>query len=124
MEHFAKVRDILVDILDLEEQDISLESYVIRELGAESIDLLELAVTLNSNFKIEINDDQIFFHHLRHHLESDQAADKNAEAIIRQQYPFLASARIQALLKDLQAGPILKVQDLVSYISWRQGVLP
>ncbi len=39
--------------------DMTPETLLIQELGAESIDLLELAVAINSRFKISVKDDEI-----------------------------------------------------------------
>ena len=60
MEILGGVKEILADILDIEEQEITAETYIVRELGAESIDLLELAISLNARFKVEVNDGEIF----------------------------------------------------------------
>jgi hypothetical protein len=35
-------------------------------------------------------------------------------------FPFLAEGRIEEILSDLEGGPTLKVEDLVSYVSWRR----
>ena len=55
MNVLEKVTGTLADILDIEAHTIHSETYLIRELEAESIDLLELAVTLNSELQIEID---------------------------------------------------------------------
>jgi len=60
MNIFERVKQIVADILDIQEEEILSHTYLIRDLGAESIDLLELAVSLNAGFQIEIRDDDIF----------------------------------------------------------------
>jgi acyl carrier protein len=60
MDIFAEIKKILMEILDLEGQSVTPESLLMQELGAESIDLLELAAALNARFKIEVREEDIF----------------------------------------------------------------
>ena len=64
MNTFHEIKNVIMEILDVEEDQILPETYLIRELDAESIDLLELAVSLNTVFKKEIIDDDIFLRKL------------------------------------------------------------
>lgn len=120
MEVFEKIKDILTDILDIEGDEISSETYVMRELGAESIDLLELAVSLNSAFQIEINDDKIFLKKLRLYINELKNSKEDPVSFISSKFPFLDKKRINEMLDDLDKGPVLKVKDLISYI--KQGL--
>ena len=43
---YPKVREIIADVLVIDEEDISLNSRLITDLGAESIDFLDLAFDL------------------------------------------------------------------------------
>lgn len=49
-----KMRTILAQQLDLDENDITLESSFKDDLEADSIDLLELLMTLEEEYEIEI----------------------------------------------------------------------
>ena len=51
---FPKVREIIADVLVIEESDVSLESRLIADLGAESIDFLDLVFQLEKEFSIKI----------------------------------------------------------------------
>jgi acyl carrier protein len=118
---FGQVQACLTEILDLDHHEVSLESYIMRDLGAESIDLLELAVALNSRFKIEINDDEIFLRALRYHLTEANERQEDAAGRLAAEFPFLPESRIAEIMADLDGGPVLKVKDLVSYINWQIG---
>jgi acyl carrier protein len=120
MDVFEEVKKVIADILDIEEEDIFGETYIVRDLGAESIDLLELAVSLNAVFQIEIRDDDIFLRKLRLYLEEVKESDMDRLSYLRNQYLFLSKSRIQEILKELEGGPVLKVDDIVSYISYYQ----
>lgn len=51
---YPKVRQIVADVLVIDEDDISLNSRLITDLGAESIDFLDLVFQLEKEFKIKI----------------------------------------------------------------------
>lgn len=51
---YPKVREIIADVLVIDEDDISLNSRLIMDLGAESIDFLDLVFQLEKEFKIKI----------------------------------------------------------------------
>jgi acyl carrier protein len=121
MDIFGDIRDSLTEILDIDAADITPETYVIRELDAESIDLLELSVALNARFKVEINDDEIYLKTLRICLSEAEGNGGNAGGHIAGRFPFLSGDRIDEILSDLDGGPVLKVKDLMAYVSWRFG---
>lgn len=51
---YPKVREIIADVLVIEEDDVSLDSRLIADLGAESIDFLDLVFQLEKEFGIKI----------------------------------------------------------------------
>jgi acyl carrier protein len=122
MNIFPKIQEILTDILDIDPEDVAEDIYIIRDLGAESIDLLELAVSLDTAFKSdltsEIIDDDLFLRFLREYIIEADQAEKNRADYIRGKYPFLKTVRIEEILSDLDDGPALKVSDIVDYIFW------
>lgn len=54
---FEKVRDIVVEQLGVEEDDVSLESAFIDNLGADSLDIVELIMALEEEFEMEISEE-------------------------------------------------------------------
>jgi acyl carrier protein len=121
MNIFERVKQIVADILDIQEEEILSHTYLIRDLGAESIDLLELAVSLNAGFQIEIRDDDIFLRKLRRYLEEAKEKSLDQHAYLADQYPFLSASRIGEILRVLEGGPVLTIEDLVSYIAYYQN---
>lgn len=121
MKVIDQVNEILEDILDVDIDDIEPETYIIRDLGAESIDLLEIAVELNTCFDTEIDDDEVFLRNLR--LYKNEAQEKNLDQTdyILKKMPFLGKVRVHEILDDLDEGPVLKVKDIASYITWRKS---
>jgi len=54
-----KVKKILIDQLDVDEGDISMESSITDDLGADSLDVVDMVMSLEEEFDIEIPDDEI-----------------------------------------------------------------
>ena len=52
-----KVKKIVVDHLGIDESKISLDSKFIEDLGADSLDTVELVMAFEEQFDIEIPDD-------------------------------------------------------------------
>jgi acyl carrier protein len=54
---FEKVKEIIVEQLGVEEDDVTLESSFIDDLGADSLDIVELIMALEEEFELEIPDE-------------------------------------------------------------------
>jgi acyl carrier protein len=113
------VREILVELLDVAAEDITPQSYLVRDLGMESIDFLELAVALNQRFRVPVHDDTVFLRNLRLHMIQAREAGQSILDGLKRHYGFLPDARLSAISADLEGGPVIQVQDLMSYIRWQ-----
>ena len=123
MDTFEELKKIIVELLDLEDVEMTPDTLLIQELGAESIDLLELAVAINSRFKIAVKDDEIFLTRFRLYLTEAEQQGKDRVSYIAQKYSFLTEERIAEIISLISEGPQLKIKDLISYITFRlQGV--
>ena len=56
-EIFDRVKKIIVDRLDVEEEAVSLNSTFKEDLGADSLDIVELIMELEDEFELEIADE-------------------------------------------------------------------
>ena len=56
-EHFDKVKEIIVDKLGVEDGKITMEAKFIDDLGADSLDTVELIMQFEEEFCIEIPDE-------------------------------------------------------------------
>ena len=56
---FEKVRAIICDQLEMEEDSVTLDSVLLEDLGADSIDLADLVMTLEDEFDMEISDEEL-----------------------------------------------------------------
>lgn len=56
---FEKVRDMLAKQLNLSADQIKPESDVVKDLGADSLDVVELLISLEDDYGISIPEDDI-----------------------------------------------------------------
>ena len=56
-EIFEKVKSVIVEQLGTEEVNITLEASFIDDLGADSLDIVELIMALEEEFDLEIPDE-------------------------------------------------------------------
>ena len=57
MSTFDKVKDVVLDKLGVEESQITMEASFVDDLGADSLDTVELIMELEEEFGIEIPDE-------------------------------------------------------------------
>jgi len=57
MSTFDKVKNIVVEQLGVSEADVQIDSTFIDDLGADSLDIVELIMAFEEEFEIEIPDD-------------------------------------------------------------------
>ena len=57
MSTFDKVKDVIIDKLGVEEDSIKSEAHFVNDLGADSLDTVEIIMEFEEEFSIEIPDD-------------------------------------------------------------------
>ncbi|RKX93111.1 MAG: acyl carrier protein [Spirochaetes bacterium] len=57
MDTFEKVKEIIVERLSVDEKDVTEDASFIDDLGADSLDTVELVMALEEEFGIEIPDE-------------------------------------------------------------------
>ncbi len=55
---FEKVKEIIVERLSVDEKDVTKEASFIDDLGADSLDTVELVMALEEEFGMEIPDEE------------------------------------------------------------------
>ncbi|QCD51988.1 acyl carrier protein [Campylobacter sp. RM16192] len=55
---FDDVRDVVVEQLSVSPEAVKLESKIIEDLGADSLDVVELVMALEEKFEVEIPDSE------------------------------------------------------------------
>lgn len=60
VEIFKQVQEVMVDALGVDDEDVTLEATLIADLGAESIDFLDIVFRLEKTFGIKIPREELF----------------------------------------------------------------
>ena len=55
---FEKLRDIIVEVLNVDETEVTMESTFIDDLGAESLDVFQIIMGIEEEFDIEIPNEE------------------------------------------------------------------
>ena len=56
---FEKIKTMLSDQLDVDAEELSLETKIAEDLGADSLDVVEMLMAIEGEFGVEIPDDEI-----------------------------------------------------------------
>ena len=59
MEIFEQVKKILCEQLDVEEGQVTIDSNISEDLGADSLDIVDLVMSLEEEFDMEFADEEI-----------------------------------------------------------------
>ena len=54
---FEKLREIIVDVLNVGEEDVKMESTFVDDLGADSLDIFQIIMGIEEAFDIEIENE-------------------------------------------------------------------
>lgn len=116
MSIFDQVQSVITEVLEVEPEEVTSETYVMRDLPTESIDLMEYGVGLTKECGVSVHDETVFLKSFRTHVA--EANDKGLEptAHLVSVYPHLSSARMEEMLSTISEGPVLQVRDIVAYV--------
>ena len=127
-EIFSKVQSVLVDALGVDEDEVTPTASLREDLGAESIDFLDISFRLEKAFttdpakKFTIPRGDLFPENMDNpeYIQNGKLTDAGLTEVKRRlphaDLAALESSRDPALIPDLFA-----VQDIVDYISRRMG---
>ena len=58
LEHYDKIKEIIIDKLGIDDGKITMDAKFIDDLGADSLDTVELIMQFEEEFSIEIPDEE------------------------------------------------------------------
>jgi acyl carrier protein len=122
-EVFEKVRTCLVDALGVDDDEVTPEATMVGDLGAESIDFLDIVFRLEKTFNIKIPRGELFPEDILSNAQYVQDGKVTAEGIeqLKKRMPFADLTKFEADPRVTGFGNMLTVQDLVNYV---QSKLP
>ncbi len=56
---FEKLKEIIADQLEVEDDAITMEAELVEDLGADSLDLVDLVMSIEDEFDVEVPDEAI-----------------------------------------------------------------
>lgn len=59
MEIFEKLQAIIADQLEIEEEVITYDSHILDDLGADSLDVVDLVMSIEDEFEVEVPDEAL-----------------------------------------------------------------
>src|SRR5882762_3789675 len=113
-----KVREILVDALGADKEECTPDATLMGDLGAESIDFLDIVFRLEKTFNIKIPRGELFPEDILSNAEYVQDGKLTAEGLaqLKQRMPFADLTKFEADPRVVAFGNMLTVQDLVNYV--------
>lgn len=117
-EIFSKVQAALVDALALDDDDVTPEATLQGDLGAESIDYLDIMFKLEKAFGIKIQREELFPEDVFKNAQYVQNGKVTPEGltILKQRLPFIDLTKFEANPSVQTFGSMLTVQDMVRYV--------
>ena len=115
---FSKVQAALVDALGVDEDEVSPRRRLVGDLGAESIDFLDIVFRLEKAFDIKIPRGELFPEDILTNAQYVQNGKVTAEGLeqLKKRMPFadLTAFSANPVVKDF--GNLLTVQDMCRYV--------
>lgn len=118
-EVFEKVRTALVDALGVDDDEVTAEATLVGDLGAESIDFLDIVFRLEKAFNVKIPRGELFPDDILTNTSyvKDGKLSETGVAELKKRMPFADLSRFEKnpLVKDF--GNQLTVQDMCRYVA-------
>lgn len=123
-EIFAKVQETLVDALGVDDDEVTPKATLTGDLGAESIDFLDIVFRLEKNFGIKIPKGDLFPEGLTSPDGGFIKDGKVTEAGIAEMKTKMPHADVDSFAKDPRVEKIqdlFTVQMIVNYLASKVG---
>ena len=120
-EIFVKVREALVDALGVDDEEVTPEATLRGDLGAESIDFLDMVFRLEKSFDIKIERGELIPMDLLENTQYVNDGKVNAAGIaqLKQRMPFADLSKFEADPNVQNLGDQLSVQDMVNFVEYK-----
>ena len=117
-EIFAKVQDVLVDALGVDEDDVTPEASLTRDLEAESIDFLDISFQLEKAFDIKIGQGELFPDNAASNPDYVQDGRLTPEgmAAIKERLPHVDFSKLEADPQLTKIAQAFTVDALVTFV--------
>ncbi len=122
-EIFAKVRAVLVDALAVDDDEVTPEATLTSDLGAESIDFLDIVFKLEQTFGFKIEQGELFPDNVTQDPEFVQNGRVTAAGMqrLKERLPHADFSQLESNPDVTKVGQIFTVEALVNFVERKLG---
>ena len=122
-EIFEKVQEALVDALGVDDDEVSREATLVGDLGAESIDFLDIVFKLEKAFEITIPREELSPEDIltNNQYVQDGVVTADGMAELKRRMPWAQLDEFEKNPRVQDFGNLLTVGDLCSYVGSKVG---
>src|SRR6186997_110831 len=120
---FEKVKSALIDALGVDDDQVTPEATMVGDLGAESIDFLDIVFRLEKAFAIDIPRSELFPEDILTNAEyvKDGRVTPAGVSELKKRMPFADLTKFEAKPVVQDFGNLLTVSDLCRYVESKVG---
>ena len=117
-EIFDKVKEVLEYALGADSEDITMDATLIGDLGAESIDFLDISFKLEQEFSIKIDQGELFPENLMQDesLVEDGKLTEKAMGMLKERMPHVDFSKFENDRRVDQLSEVFTVGSLVDFV--------
>ncbi len=120
---YQKVSEVLIDALGVEDDEVTPEATMIGDLGAESIDFLDIVFKLEQTFGISIDREELFPDDILTSSEflKDGKVTPEGVAKLKERMPFANLDKFEENPVVQDFANLLTVQDLCRFVEHKKA---
>lgn len=118
-EILSRVRRVLVEALMCQEDQVQLDTSLIDDLGAESIDLLDIVFRIEREFDLKVTDRELYRGSLNLFeggFVMDGKVTEEGLALIRERFPQVDLARFGPEVRQHELPRLITVGTIVNFL--------
>lgn len=118
-EIFKTIQETLVEALGVDEDEVTEDATLVADLGAESIDFLDIVFRLEKAFDIKIPREELFPQDILTNADFVEDGKLNAAGLaeLKKRMPFADLDKFAENPKIQEFGNILTVGDMVRFVA-------
>ncbi len=122
-EVFEKVKEALIDALGVDDDEVTAEATLTGDLGAESIDFLDIVFRLEKTFDIKIPRGELFPDNILNNPEFVQSGKLTDAGLaeLKERMPHADFAGFEDDPDVNKMAGLFKVQTIVNYVTTKVG---
>jgi len=119
----TRVRDVLADVLGVDEDEVTPDATLTGDLGAESIDFLDVVFRLEQAFDFKIEQGELFPDNVAQdpeYVQDGRITDKGMAAL-RERLPHADLSSLEADPSVARVGDVFTVESVIRFVERKLG---